>query len=214
MEKKRSRRKLALVLLAIVLITTIMLISLLVIVPFSYCSGFVSFSPELYYVSSPGNPTMEIVHMNGSIIPIATIGLKVNVTNSYFVPVHLVYNGFDFLMLIYNQTVENPADIVANWNFLVWGAFYGWCLSPESHILDSSYLEYYSARKGISNYTMTIQRGSFTQYVLTDPFTPVWSAQDLNYNPVSAGMYYIYCIAYGEVSAPIALNVTSVLWNP
>jgi len=31
--------------------------------------------------------------------------------------------------------------------------------------------------------------------------------------PVSPGIYYIYCIAYGKVTKPFNLTVASILWT-
>jgi hypothetical protein len=192
-------------------VTVLMLISLLVIIPYVYGLNFASFSPQLYYASGPGTPTMEVIYVNGSVVPITWIGLRVNVTNTYLVPVHIAYNGFDYVMLVYNRTVDNPDDVMLNKKFLVWGAFYGFYLYPPSNELyyDGG-LEYYASRRGLSNYTATIPVGAWTYYVFHEPFAPVWRSEDLKLNPISHGGYHIYCIAYGQVLKPMDLTVTTV----
>jgi len=43
---------------------------------------------------------------------------------------------------------------------------------------------------------------------------PYWAGQDLHNRAVSPGTYYIYLIAYGKLSKPINLIVTSVFRSP
>jgi hypothetical protein len=194
-------------------VTALMLITLFTIIPYAYGLNFVSFSFQLEYASGPGRPTMEIVYINGSIVPVAWIGLKVSEANTYFVPVHITHNGFDYVMLIYNRTVNNPDDITQNKNFLVWGAFYGGQLYPPSDALYYYHgFEYYASRRGLANYSETIPVGTFTySLILYDYVTPVFRAENLNGNPISPGVYHVYCIAFGQLLEPMNLTVTSVL---
>lgn len=200
--------------MSVVLIVAI-LISL-VIVPLAFSDNFVSVSFKPLFVSGPGNPTLEVVYFNGSIVPIIEMGEQVNVTNSYFVPVQIKYNGFDYVMLIYNHTVTDPTDVVKNKDYLIWGAFAAYHLSwPATFALsDSEPYNYYVSRKDLLNYTKAIPVGALTYVKFVDAGVglPNWYGQDSNGYPVSPGTYYIYCIAYGKVAEPFNLTVTSVLW--
>lgn len=205
-----------------------MLFILLAFVPLVFGEQFVSFSfqPEPYYIVGPLRHTMKIVYFNGSIIPISYIQLTVNVTNSYFVPVEVRYNGFDFVMLIYNRTVSDPGDVVGNKDSLIWGAFQaayyinGWLSYGfdwwDTALGNMTGYEYYVAHKDLSNYTKTISVGTIRYHAFNwAPWFPrcYWYGQDLHGYPVSPGTYYIYVIAYGKVAGPLNLTVTSILWS-
>lgn len=227
--KWSKSRKLSLA-TSMVTIIIVSLVSLLVIVPVVFGEQFVSFlfQPKPRYAGDwPKRNAMEIVLPDGRIIPISFMMLEVNVTNSYFVPVQVSYNGFDFVMLIYNRTVTDPEDIVGNKDFLVWGAFYtsypikGWGMYGfdwwDTALGNMTGYEYYATHKDFSNYTKTIRVGTYRQLIFyLSEWFPIsyWYGQDLHGLPVSPGTYYIYCIAYGKVVEPFNLTVTSVLWSP
>lgn len=195
-----------------VTVIVLMLVTLFAIIPYAYGLNFTSFSYQLEYVLGPGRTTMEIVYENGSVGPVAWIGLKVSLANSYFVPVRITYNGFDYVMLIYNRTVDNPADITVNKNSLVWGVYYGSQLYPPSgSFYFGGDFASYVARRGLSNYSVTIPVGTFPyQPVLYDFVTPVFNAQNLNGNLISPGVYHVYCMVFGQLLAPMNLTVTWV----
>ena len=202
------------ILVSVVLIVT-MLVSLLVIVPLAFPDEFVSCSFELQFVSGPGHPEVEVVYLNGSIVLVMFSYPKYKVTNSYFTPVHICYNGFEDIMLVYDHTVDDPADIAANENWLVWGGFqsrqYSW--SYQSFESEASY-NYYIARRKLSNYTKTVRvQGTEGISFYNPAFGAVWMGQDMSGNPLSPGTYYIYCIEYGIVSKPVNLTITSILWT-
>ena len=223
---KWSRKRKLLLTASMVIILA--LVSFLMIVPLVFGEQFVSFSflPKLRYTDWPQRHAMEIVLPNGSIIPISYVELKVNVTNSYFVPVEVRYNGFEFVWLIYNSTVADPEDVVGNKDFLVWGAFdtpylSGWGMYGfdwwDTALGNMTGYEYYLARKDLSNYTKTIPVGTYRQNVFYRfEWFPIsyWYGQDLHGLPVSPRTYHIYCIAYGKVAGPLNLTVTSILWSP
>jgi hypothetical protein len=197
-------------------VTVLSLISLLVVVPLVFGSQFVSVSIKPLYVLGEIDPTihhntMKIVYFNGSIMPIAHVGLRVNVTNGYFVPITVKYDGFNWVWIIYNRTVADPADVIRNEDFLVWGAYIyhdGIC-SDFCHRV--SY-DYYVANKERSDFVAQIGNLNDVWIFYSDIREPVWYGQDRNNNPISPGIYYHYCIAFGKASAPFALNVTAVLW--
>lgn len=198
--------------LALSLIVVVSFVSLLIVVPVAFGSQFVSVSFKLLYLLAHAHPTMEVVYYNGNIIPVANIGLRVNLTNHYFVPVQVKYNGFDFVWLIYNHTVSAPTDVVNNKNFLVWGAYYGYDRCDDFRG-DAGY-DFYVANKERSDFVTRIATGTAKDIwlfysIISDK---VWSGQDRNGNPIEPGIYYNYCISYGRVSEPFVLNVTSVLW--
>jgi len=191
------------------------LISSFVIVPLAFGDRFVSYSFQLHPCWYGVRP-IEIVHVNGSLIKIGWIGLRITKTNNYFRPVQVHYNGFEYVMLVYNCTVADPSDIVNNKPFLVWGAFYA--LRALSNVLRLSKpwaYNYYATHRNLSNYTATLPAGAFTSTVFSAAATePVWGGQDLNGEFVSPGIYRIYCIAYGRKLEPISLNITRTeLWD-
>jgi hypothetical protein len=202
------------ILVSVVLIV-LMLVSLLVIVPLVFPERFVSCSFELQFISGPGHPGMEVVYLNGGIVLVMFVYPRYRVTNSYFTPVHIRYNGFEDAILIYNHTVDDPADIAENENWLVWGGFhssqYSW--SYQSFENKASY-EYYTTRRNLSNYTKKVPvQGTGGTSFYAPMFGAVWMGQDMSGNPVSSGPYYLYCIEYGIVSKPVNLTITSILWT-
>ncbi|MGQ9460566.1 MAG: hypothetical protein ACUVRA_04980 [Candidatus Bathyarchaeaceae archaeon] len=219
------KRKIPIAIATIVIIGT--LLTLLVFVPLVFGGQFVhlSFQPRLRYIDWPKRHMMEVVLPNGSVGSISYMELTVNVTNNYFVPVEVRYNGFEFVWLIYNRTVDDPKDVVGNKNFLVWGAFHaaysieGWGMYGfdwwGTALGNMTGYEYYLTRKDLSNYTKTIPVGT-SQYYAFDwsPWFPkcYWYGQDLYGLPVSPGTYQMYCIAYGKIAGPLNLTVTSILW--
>lgn len=207
-----QKRKKVVVVLSVMIVT--MLVSLLIIVPMVLGSRFVSVSFRLRYYGHPDiarERGWDIVNINGSIISVSWVELTVKVTNSYFVSVQVIYNGFDYVWLIYNRTVSDPTDVVNNKDALVWGAYYG--LKVGSFESETAY-DYYVARKDISNYTKMIAVGTREYSRFLQSVTPIWYAQDVNGYRVSPGTYYMYYIDYGIVSEPLNVTVTSVRWTP
>jgi len=186
------------------------LISLLVIAPLVFGEQFAYFSFQLDPASYVyGSGTIEIVYFNGSLIKVGWIGLKVNVTNNYFRPVQIRYNGFEYVMLVYNCAVTDPSDIVNNKPFLIWGAFHAVrALGKGFRLSESWAYNYYVTRRNLSNYTVTLPVGTSTGPVFVGSGEPNWGGQDLNGDPISPGIYYIYCIRYGRKLEPITLNIT------
>ncbi len=215
--RKFDYRKCKIPILVSVVLIVAMLVSLLVIVPLAFSDGFVSVSFKPYFYSGPGHPTLEIVYFNGSIVPVTEMGIQINVTNSYFVPVQIRYNGFAYVMLIYNHTVTDPTDVVKNKDHLIWGAFdaYSPSWKTASALSDPESYNYYVSRKGLLNYTKAISVGTLkcTKFLYSGVGLPHWIGQDLHGCPVSPGTYYIYCIAYGKVAKLFNLTVTSILWT-
>lgn len=174
----------------------------------------VSFRPA-FYSHDPEIGSLEVVY-NGRLLKPGWVVIEINVTNSYFVPVHIKYNGFDVVWLIYNQTVSDPSDVVNNRDFLVWGAFYHRARGVYDFI--GSGFEYYASRRGLSNFTKTIKAGTYRRNSLR--FMPpgtipgYWYDQYL-FNPYSSvppGTYYMYCIIFGITSGPHNLTITSIFW--
>lgn len=221
--KKLDYRKWKIPIFIVTIALVVSLIFLLVVVPTVFGEGFVSLSHELEYVVSPDLPAYMEVKSNGSVIGVREIGLWIYVTNSYIVSVEVGYNGFDFVWFIYNQTVTDPEDVLGNLDYLVGGAFraaydidgyswYGFSMGGdywEQKIGAKTGYEYYAIHKGRSNFTKTIPVGT-KQNHLAPPHT--WYGQDPYGQPVPLGTYYIYYLAYGKVSKPINLTVTSILW--
>ena len=219
--QKVNYKKWKIPVIIISVIMAVSLISLLVVVPLAYGDHFVSFSFRLlpFVGSFSGYPAIEVVYFNGSLIKVGYIGLEVNVSNSYLMPVQVHYNGFDYVMIVYNHTVTDPSDVVSNKPFLVWGAFLNRdptiALSFSSRWVGGDPYNYYVTRRSLSNYTVTIRPGTSWNWVFADETTwPTWGGQDLNGNRVLPGIYYIYCIVYGKTTEPISLNITSILPPP
>lgn len=180
----------------------------------------VSFRPA-GFSHAVGSGNVEVVY-NGRIVKINGVGIEINVTNSYFAPVHIKYNGFDVVWLIYNQTVSDPSDVVNNRNFLVWGAFYHLVLTAYhgyrgvDRFTEDSF-EYYASQRELSNFTKTIKTGSYlSNYPLfmwpgTQP-TWTWEYWFNVTSYVPTGTYYMYCVIFGIASDPHNFTITSVPW--
>ena len=199
------------ILIAVLSIIAVILISLFAVVPFMFGNRYVSTSLDLDFLLGPGNPSMEVVYTNGSLIRVCFVGFNVNVTNSYFASVYIRYNGLDFVILIYNRTVVDPEDVIGNKPFLVWGAFYAKPFQFGT-TLGNSY-DYYVDHKDLSNFTRRIPPGTERYLSLFEMWpAPQWWGQNCFTNEtLSTGTYFIYAIAFGKVSAPFNLTITSIL---
>ena len=215
-------RKLKILIAVISAIIIALLISLLAVVPLAFGNRYISPSFELhYYVGMYVGERMDIVYINGSVVRVGVISFAISVTNSYFRPVYVHYNGFETVLLIYNRGVDEPSDVVGNKDFLVWGAFSsedlpGWypILTFEENIGTQTAYDYYVARKDLSNFTMEIPVAGVGGSFIGDPsFGDPWYGQNISGKPIPPGTYYIYCIAFGQVSKPFNLTVVSVLWE-
>jgi len=148
---------------------------------------------------------------NGTPIPADNIRFDVNYTNNLSIPVVIQYNGFRYVILIYNQTVENPEDVVANKPSLIWGGTSG-------HLYERSFDSYgnyevYVSRMNATNFTTTIKPGTWKFTAFAGPLSigPEWDGQSwVTGNRVSPGTYYIYAIAYGKVSQPVPLEIIEI----
>jgi len=216
-----GRKNIILIVCALLIVVLAPVLYYLVYVPYALGKQYasVSFRPA-GYSHAEGSGDVEVVY-NGRLVKINGVGIHINITNSYFVPVHIKYNGFDVVWLIYNQTVSDPSDVVNNRNFLVWGAFY--------HLLFTSYagyrgvddftedsLEYYTSQRELTNFTKTIKTGTYlNNYPLfMSSAEPIWTWEYwFNVTSyVSAGTYYMYCIVFGIESDPQNFTITSVPW--
>jgi len=216
--RKFNNRKWKIPIIIVSAVIVTILISSLAVLPLAFGGRFISPSFELdYYVGD----RMEVVYINGSVVRVRMISFMVSVTNSYFRPVWVHYNGFEIVLLIYNRTVTEPADVVRNKDFLVWGAFWSepfqWIRTFDMNIIGApTAYEYYVARKDLSNYTMEIPVAGLGGYYIGDPSIggQGWYGQNyISGGPVPPDTYYIYCIAFGQVSKPSNLTVISVLWE-
>lgn len=216
---KLATRKFKILITVISATMMALLISLLVIVPLAFGNRFISPSHKLHYYVGD---RIEVVYINGSVVRVGMIAFMVSVTNSYFRPVYVHYNGFETVLLIYNRTVDEPADVVGNKDFLVWGAFSSERLQPgypvfpfDKNIGTQTAYEYYVARKDLSNFTMEIPVAGVGGYFIGNPSITgrTWYGQNISGKPIPPDTYYIYCLAFGQVSKPTNLTVISVLWD-
>ena len=142
---------------------------------------------------------------------------EVKIVNTYFTSVTIRYNGLEHVILIYNRTVNDPADVEANRKFLVWGAFNArWVEWPRIFLIfeDENALKCYILRRSLINHSITIgPKATIRYYMWCEPYTSfakenAWHGQDINGNPVSPGTYYIYMFVYGIPAKPFPLVVT------
>ena len=212
-------RKRLLVATSIITVFLILVVftSVYYIVPNTLGDRFVSFSVRLEYVDAPLKPSMDIVYFNGSIVPVTHIGLIVNITNGYFLPVKIRQNDFPFVILVYNKTVADPADVAKNKNSLIWGAFYSKKHYPAEfddagYWLGSSGYNYYLTNKKYFNTTYTIPSGTRTHRLFIYSISaPVWGGKNwLTHDRALPGKYYVYCIIYGKVSLPMSVTIISL----
>jgi len=193
----------------------------LVYVPYAFGKQYVSVSFRPFGWSyGEGTGGVEVVY-NGNLAKINGVGIDINVTNSYFLPVHIKYNGFSVVWLIYTQTVSDPSDVVNNRNTLVWGGFYYLVFTSYPGRKYTNFarggFDYYASRKELSNFTKTIEAGAYLRnyslFILTGS-DPVWYWEywfnTSSYVPM--GTYYMYCITFGIACGPQNFTITSVPW--
>jgi hypothetical protein len=178
----------------------------------------VSFSPQ--FIAGPGSTPLHLDY-KGKAIDANLISIEINVTNSYFRPVYINYNGFDVVWLIYNKTVTEPSDVMSNRNSLVWGAYYYLVYEaiPDPkrgvHDFTGDGFEYYSDKRELSNFQIDIPTGNKTYGILFMPSSSVpgiWYGQYcFNVTSlVSPGTYFLYCIIFGILCNPQNVTITSI----
>jgi len=188
------------------------LVSLFVVIPMVFGDSYVSASLDLNFALGPWAPSIEVVYKD-RVLSVCFVTFNINVTNSYFVPVEVHYNGLSRVILIYNQTVDAPEDIETNKPFLVWGAFYARQLVNPRHLGHSYNYEFYVNYRNLSNFTASIRSGTSTYHVFASRISaPIWGGQNcFTGERLPPSTYYIYAIAYGKVSASCNLTITSIL---
>jgi hypothetical protein len=216
------RRKIVLAFICILLVIVIVVSSVVYYfwyVPHVLGGQYVSVSFSPQFERGPGPNPLHIDYM-GKAINADHIYLEINITNSYFQPVYINYNGFDVVWLIYNKTVTEPSDVMNNRNSLVWGAYcylvYEAIPDPKrgAHDLTGDDFEYYSDKRELSDFQIDMPTGSVTHDTLFNPpsLTGVWYCQ-YYFNEtslVSPGTYFMYCIIYGIQCNPQNVTITSI----
>lgn len=207
---EKSRRNWVILIAVISMIA--ILVSLLAVIPMVFGNNYVSASVDLNFALGPGNPSIEVVYKD-RVLSVCFVTFNINVTNSYFVSAQVPYNGINYAILVYNQTVDAPEDVEANRPFLVWGAFHARQLMNPVHLGYPHAYEFYISHRNLSNFTASIAPGTSTYHVFASRVTePIWWGQNcFTGEYVTPGTYYIYAIAFGKVSAPFSLTITSIL---
>jgi hypothetical protein len=218
--KKFRHLRLDILIIAVSLVVVLLFSLLVVVIPLTFGDQFVS--PSFEVLKFAGN-RMDVVSVNGSVVHISMASFMVSAVNNYFLPVYVHYNGFEVVILIYNRSIAEPADVVANKDFLVGGVFLsdhlpGWypISTFDDNIGASTAYEYYIARKDLSNYTREIPVAGAGGFLIGDPSVDGagWYGQNsFSDKPVSPGTYYIHCTAFGQAARPLNLTVISVLWT-
>ena len=175
----------------------------------------VSYSPLT--ITGPGRPNLHLV-LDDTSINVTRLSLNINVTNSYFQPIYISYNGFDVVWLIYNQTVSNPSDVITNKNYLFWGAYYYetlFTMSGDIEPLVEKGFQFYVSHRGDSVQVSIPSGGlqSHPYHIFLSDLEPGWWAGEYCFNytsPVPLGIYVMYCIIFGVSCEPQSLKVTSV----
>lgn len=154
----------------------------------------------------------------GMQINMSRLEIEINVTNNYFQPIYISYDGFDVVWLIYNQTVSDPSDVISNRNYLVWGAYFYqklFTMSGDSQDFTGKGFQFYSDRREASNIQVSIPSGGLhNDYpIFMGDLEPGWWAGQYCFNPnspVPLGTYIMYCIIFGVLCPPKNVTVTSV----
>jgi hypothetical protein len=167
------RRKILVIVACALLITVLApFVYYYLYVPYALGKQYVSVSFEPGFCSYGSGPDLVNGLFEGKPFGMGWLAIMVNVTNSYFIPVHIRYNGFDVVWLLYNQTVPDPSNVLNNGRFLIWGAYYYQIFTsyqdPHRGVYDFSEgsLEYYADRRELSNFTITIEPGQYEQQSL------------------------------------------------
>ena len=170
--------------------------------------------------NSSSSPARFHVDYEGNAWNVSYVSIRINVTNSYFLPVHIRYSGFDVVWIIYNKTVTDPPDVLKNKDSLVWGAYsylvYEAIPNPNRGVHDfAEGLEFYSSNRNASNFETDIPSGSASEYygwpVYIDLLGGEWYGQYYS-NPnslVSPGTYFLYCMIYDFPCAQQNITVIS-----
>jgi hypothetical protein len=178
----------------------------------------VSWSPIFY--GSPGRPNLHLVY-EGMSINVTRLLIEINVTNSYFQPIYISYNGFDVVWLIYNQTVSDPSDVISNKNHLVWGAYFYrilFTMSGDNQDFTGNGFQFYSDHREVMDIQVSIPSGGLQPHnyaIFAGDLESGWWAGQYCFNtdlPVPLGTYFMYCIIFG-VLCP-AQNVTVISVGP
>jgi len=206
MEEILGKRKWVILIAAI--LTMVVLISLFAVIPVVFGDNYVSVLVDLNFALGPGNPSIEVLYKD-SILSVCFVTFDIIVTNSYFISVQAHYNGIKHAILIYNRIVSKPEDIETNKPFLIWGVFSARQL-VNSATLSEKY-DFYMNHRHLSNFTESILPGR-SRYPDFAWSTGQWWGQSLDGKYVEPGTYYIYAIAYGKVSTPCNLTITSILY--
>lgn len=215
------RRSVVFVGTALVIVSTLSsLVYFFWYVPHVYGRRFVavSFAPQFY--TGPGTPHLHL-NYQGAALDVMLISIELNITNSYFQPVYINYDGFDVVWLVYNRTVSDPADVVSNRHSLVWGAYdylgHTSIPDPARGVYDFSEdgFEFYAANRELSNFQIDIPTGNLIHSSLFMPPGSVpgsWSGQYW-FNTTSLvppGTYFMYCLIYGIPCNPQNVTITSI----
>ena len=192
----------------------VVLVSLFVVIPMVFGDNYVSASLDINFcLAGPkGEASIEVVFKD-RVWSVCFVTFYINITNSFFMPVTVHYNGIDYAILVYNQIVDAPEDMETNKPFLVWGAFSARQLVNPVDLGNPDHYDFYISHRNLSNFTVRRAPGTYTLHVFGSSATgPIWWGQNcFTREYVSPGTYYIYAIAYGKVSAPYSLTITSIL---
>jgi len=227
---RKLKRKWKIPALVIPIATLALIIPSLMIVPLAFGNSFLSsrFEPDLVGYEMSIHQHMRVECVDGRTFNVSYVGVRFWWSNSYFVPVQIHYNGFDYVMLVYNSTVDNPGDVTENKDHLVWGAwkarrelnelYGGWNPTATASFASKRAYDFYLNHKALTNYTRTIHPGKVywdTAFRRPDFGAPAWYGQDLRGNPISLGSYYVYFILYGMVAepGPFELKVLNGYWK-
>ncbi len=210
-----GRRIIILIVCALLILVLAPVLYYLLYVPYALGNQYVSvsFRPH-FYVYGEGH--VQVLY-NGRLLKVSGVSVRINITNSYPVPVDVKYNGFQVVLLIYNQTVTDPSDVVNNRDSLIWGAFY-YALYHATPSKISSFtadgFEYYASRREQTNFTETIRTPTHWTNVpfFDEPASPTWH-WEYWFNVTSyvpTGTYHMHCIAFGIEGDPQNFTITSV----
>ena len=172
------------------------------VVPNAIGNSFTSSSLKLVYLSTtaPVNaPTFKVLNENTA-ENVTGVTFSIIVSNSYFLPVVVSYQGHELVVFIYNSTVDRAGDAIFA-NKLVWRT------TASADLADEDNVRFPNSEELVLHAVSIPPSGM--QFDLADEET-AWNGTDTRvHSIVGPGDYYVYALALGRLSPPVLVRIIS-----
>jgi hypothetical protein len=175
------------------------------LVPNVMGDSFIKSSPGITYLTTysdcylgPCGRTFHILR-DKQTLTVAGIEFYVQVSNSYFLPVTISYKGPDILLMIYNRSIENPADRRFDTK-LVWKTTGSSGLGDDDNTRFTGYAEFAEHVTSVPPSGLRLGGGADLTWDGTIAQTGA---------PAGPGPYFVYMQVFGRLAPAIVVRVTS-----